>query len=207
MELKPFTTTTVTEIQAQQDYQQRQRSNGRNRFQVSKNNTFLSDSRINEEQSQHGYRADEMFMAGDDPKKQTVEPPRSFRRAMKSMSRLWQDTWMAELFSCLVALVALVMMVIVLAVYQGRPMPQWPRAISLNTLVAVFSAVLKAALMMPVGEGISQLKYLWFREMHPLIDLEDFDSASRGPLGSFLFMLQRKKQYVKCSQAVPTNES
>jgi hypothetical protein len=75
-------------------------------------------------------------------------------------------------------------------------MPQWPSGISLNTVVAVFSAIMKAALIMPVAEGISQLKFLWFRRNRPLADLEDFDNASRGPWGSFCFMIQPKSQSV-----------
>jgi hypothetical protein len=47
---------------------------------------------------------------------------------------------------------------------------------------------------MPVGEGISQLKFLWFRRIRTLADLDDFDEASRGPWGSFWFMIQPKAQ-------------
>jgi hypothetical protein len=49
---------------------------------------------------------------------------------------------------------------------------------------------------MPVGEGISQLKFLWFRKNRTLADLENFDNASRGPWGSFLFIFQLKSQSV-----------
>jgi hypothetical protein len=75
-------------------------------------------------------------------------------------------------------------------------MPQWPSGITLNTAVAGFSAIIKAALIMPVSEGISQLKFLWFRRTRTLADLEDFDNASRGPWGSLLFMIQPKAQLV-----------
>lgn len=35
---------------------------------------------------------------------------------------------------------------------------------------------------------ISQLKWSWFKEPHPLQDLEHYDAASRGILGSFIFL-------------------
>lgn len=45
--------------------------------------------------------------------------------------------------------------------------------------------------------GISVLKYLWYRQARILADLEDLDSASRGPWGSFLLLLNiRRGQYV-----------
>jgi hypothetical protein len=49
---------------------------------------------------------------------------------------------------------------------------------------------------MPVGEGISKLKFLWFHKNRILADLDDFDEASRGPWGSLWFMMQPKTQQV-----------
>lgn len=113
--------------------------------------------------------------------------------------------WVWELLSLLLAAIAFAAIVITLAIYQGRPLPQWPHQISINTLIAIFTAVLKAALLVPVGEGkfarvagnarltqcigITRLKWLWFRQPRKLGDLETFDSASRGPWGSFLLFL------------------
>jgi hypothetical protein len=45
--------------------------------------------------------------------------------------------------------------------------------------------------------GLSQLKWLWFQEPQVLIALEEFDRASRGPLGAMALMFQRRKQYVE----------
>lgn len=62
------------------------------------------------------------------------------------------------------------------------------KGITLNAFVAVFSAVAKAALILPVSEAIGQLKWIWFRDGRRLYDFHAFDNASRGPLGSVLLL-------------------
>lgn len=47
---------------------------------------------------------------------------------------------------------------------------------------------------LPAAEGISQLKWYWFNEPQPLIDLDRFDTASRGPWGSLLLLFHTRKQ-------------
>lgn len=96
----------------------------------------------------------------------------------KHVHRLW--IW--ELLSITVAVLALVAIVITLALHKDRPLPKWPSAITINALVAVFTAVFKACLMMPIAEGIGQLKWLWYQKSRPLRHIEQWDLASRGGL-------------------------
>ncbi|KAF6829451.1 hypothetical protein CMUS01_08161 [Colletotrichum musicola] len=65
----------------------------------------------------------------------------------------------------------------------GRPLPAWPSLISINSLIAIFTALFKASLIFPVAEGLGQLKWNWFNRPQKLNDLVLFDNASRGPLG------------------------
>ena len=105
--------------------------------------------------------------------------------------RAWAFTnrlWLWELLSLLLASVSLVAIVVTLRAFDTKEVPQWPASINLNTVIAVFAAILKAALMMPIGEAISQLKWLWYRQSKPLKDFEDFDRASRGPWGSLVLL-------------------
>ena len=101
----------------------------------------------------------------------------------------WHESWFAEVLSCCGAVVCLGAIVITLSMHQGKTLPQWPLDISINALLAVFTAILKATLALPLTEGISQLKWQWFSQ-HPqaLIDLDRFDSASRGAWGSSWFL-------------------
>ncbi|KAK4449583.1 hypothetical protein QBC34DRAFT_462796 [Podospora aff. communis PSN243] len=74
----------------------------------------------------------------------------------------------------------------VLSVWQDQPLSKWPLPVSINAIVSILSAIFKASLVLPVSEGISQLKWIWFASgRRPLSDLDVFDRASRGPWGSF----------------------
>lgn len=88
--------------------------------------------------------------------------------------------WFWEVLSILGAVVALAAMVITLLLHQDKPLPKWPSAITINALIAVFSAILKACVVMPIAESISQLKWLWFQKARPLRHFEQWDLASRG---------------------------
>ena len=89
----------------------------------------------------------------------TGKAPR-FRRWLTALRRfprwlisLLDRPWLLEVTSLLVACVALTAIIVTLAVHQGRPLPQWPQLISINSLIAIFTAILKASLIMPVAEG------------------------------------------------------
>lgn len=111
--------------------------------------------------------------------------PTSIKHA-SYLSDLSAASWLWEILSWIVSSCSVFAIFIILMHYDGRPLPEWPFKITLNTLLAVFSTVAKAALMIPVVEGISQLKWLWFaKKSRRLIDFEAFDKASRGPWGSF----------------------
>lgn len=53
----------------------------------------------------------------------------------------------------MLVLLAFAAIVTTLSVHQNRPLPQWPSMISINSLISVFTAILKAALILPVAEG------------------------------------------------------
>ena len=136
--------------------------------------------------------------------------PLSRRVVSGPLNRIRTYAWRIELSSFFLATLALAAIFITLAIHSDRPMPQWPKLISINSLIAIFTAVLKAALMMPVAEGmvfdavsrtpltsgtgIGQLKWHWFHQPRSLVDLDRIDAASRGPWGSFLLMFTTYKQ-------------
>lgn len=97
-----------------------------------------------------------------------------------------QRLWLWEILSIAVAALALVAIMITLILHRDRPLPKWPSAITINALIAVFTAVLKACLMMPIAEGIGQLKWLWYQKSRPLRHMEQWDLASRGRFSYFL---------------------
>jgi hypothetical protein len=68
--------------------------------------------------------------------------------------------WLVECCCLIRASLAFAAIVITLAVHQNKPLPQWPSLISINSLVAIFIAVMKTALMVPVVESKSISKFV-----------------------------------------------
>ncbi|KAH8760383.1 hypothetical protein F5883DRAFT_425790, partial [Diaporthe sp. PMI_573] len=112
--------------------------------------------------------------------------------------------WLWEVSSIAAATFALAAIVITLVIHRGRPLPQWPSAITTNALVAVFTAIFKACLMMPIAECMGQLKWLWYQKPRPLGYMEQWDLASRGPWGSLLLIYTLKSRNLAVIGAILT---
>lgn len=94
--------------------------------------------------------------AGFAIRQRTLNKGRGGQRRLKlgRTVAFWMDSWIAEVLSCGVAVLSLIGLTVTLRVFQGKPLADYPLKISLNTIVAVFSAIVKASLLMPVGEGM-----------------------------------------------------
>ena len=119
----------------------------------------------------------------------------SARAGKRLIGCSWLDTtWIFELFCALLSVVSLIVLVVVLQVYNGRPLKDWTlqvtasgstTSISPNFVVSLLSLISKSSSAVVLSSGISQIKWSWFaRARRPLQDLQIFDSASRGPRGS-----------------------
>jgi hypothetical protein len=105
------------------------------------------------------------------------------------VTRIFTNGWAGELLTWIVAAVSMVAVIIILAVFNNKPLPKWPYNISLNTLISIFAQISSTALLGPVSTCIGQLKWLWFTDRSQnLDDFEAFDSASRGPWPSVLLL-------------------
>lgn len=111
-------------------------------------------------------------------------------RAMGRWSRLATDWWIWELSAMLSSLISLVAIVLVLRLHEGRPVPDWPFSITINSMISIFATIMSATMLVPIAESISQAKWQWFQQHHALKDMEVYDQASRGPWGA-LKMLWR----------------
>ncbi|KAF3798919.1 hypothetical protein GCG54_00010591 [Colletotrichum gloeosporioides] len=110
-------------------------------------------------------------------------------RIFSSRDSLLNRFWVWEVLSIAVATVALAAMFITLLLHQDRTLPKWPSMITINALIAIFSAILKACLMMPIAEGLSQLKWLWYEKSRPMKLIAQWDMASRGSSAHLMFSL------------------
>lgn len=69
------------------------------------------------------------------------------------LNKLWQESWTPEIVSCVLSILSLVAIVIVLALYQNQPIPNWPRLITINSLLSIFSTLLKIGIALPLSQG------------------------------------------------------
>ena len=117
---------------------------------------------------------------------------RNLRMTTRRCTRFAIDVnWLPEIISLLLAVIAFLAIVILLAVRKDKPLPNWPSLIGINSLVAIFSSVLRVALLFPIAECVSELKWIWFANPQPVSDFDRFDSASRGPWGALKLILKR----------------
>lgn len=108
---------------------------------------------------------------------QQIFPSRNRRRVLRF--------WIWEVLSVCLAIGLLVAIVLVSNHFHGEIVPQWRFSINLNTLVALLATIARAAMLVAVAEILGQVKWSWFSRPRPLSNLQHFDNASRGLIGSF----------------------
>lgn len=97
--------------------------------------------------------------------------------------------WIFEAVAWLLSAVTLAIIIITVALTDGKPLPAWPMNITLNSFISFMTTLMKASAAIPVAECISQLKWLWFRKAGTVCDIQTFDEASRGTWGSAKLLL------------------
>ena len=110
--------------------------------------------------------------------------PSKHGRATDRWSRHATDFWLWELCATVTSLLSLVAIVLILRLHEGRPLPAWPLSITINSLISIFSTIMRWTLLVPIAAGIGQAKWHWFQQYHTLGDVEVYDQASRGPMGA-----------------------
>ncbi|KAK4181704.1 hypothetical protein QBC36DRAFT_296423 [Triangularia setosa] len=111
-------------------------------------------------------------------------------------------SWIVELTCCFISLVCLALVVAVFKIHEGQSLSEWPMAISLNALVGFLVAIAQAALVVPLGEGLSQLKWNSFaRGEKDIRDYGGFEDAKRSPIGGVKLILKRKGRVLGISAA------
>lgn len=100
-----------------------------------------------------------------------------FKNSWWSPPRILHNWWL-EVGCCVLAVAVLFAIVAITYPRQGLPLPQWPYSISINSLIAVLAVIMKAAVLLVTAEGLSQLKWIWFKRGRPLSDLVTYDMVS-----------------------------
>jgi hypothetical protein len=99
-------------------------------------------------------------------------------------------TWAQETIAIVLAIGLIAAIASVLAVHNGKPVPDWGANLNLNALLALLSTFLRALLVIIVAQVISQRKWDWYGvdRTRSLADLQKFDAGSRGAFGALLLL-------------------
>ncbi|KAK2757415.1 hypothetical protein CKAH01_05672 [Colletotrichum kahawae] len=96
--------------------------------------------------------------------------------------------WSLEVFALIISMASFAGIVVILAIYDEKPQPGFANSISINTIIAILSTILKATLLFIVSEVMGQLKWQWMETPRPVRDIEYFISAGAGLAGSLKFL-------------------
>ncbi len=114
---------------------------------------------------------------------QMASQPRFERR------RTWHSWWFREIIAVVASFLFQGAAIIILIFMSEKPLARWTFFIGLNATIAIFSTATKATLLLAVAACISQWKWLHFKgKRRPVRDFDVYDEASRGSLGSLLFL-------------------
>lgn len=82
--------------------------------------------------------------------------------------------------------------IVILSRADGKPHQDLFLGLTLNTLVAFLTSLTKAAFLVPVVEGLGQLKWLWFLSptLKPLLDFQVFDEGTKGGIGTLKLLFR-----------------
>lgn len=102
----------------------------------------------------------------------------------------WASTWWIwETSACFVAMTVHIAMIALLNIYKDARVSSWTNRWTLNSNIALMITVIKGAALIPVASALGQLKWRRFRNYREIQDMDVFDEASRGTLGSLRLLL------------------
>lgn len=115
----------------------------------------------------------------------------------QSLNSAW---WWWEIASSILSLISLGLAIYLLSQVNGLALHKWPFPIQPNSLLSVLTTVGKASMLVSIASCISQLKWNHFSNRERRLNhLELFDSASRGPWGSLMFLYSLRARAITAS--------
>jgi hypothetical protein len=69
------------------------------------------------------------------------------------MSRVGSKSWTTETCSYFIAILALAGLVATLSAHQSKPLPQWPQLVTINSIISLFSLIMRACVGVVLAEG------------------------------------------------------
>jgi hypothetical protein len=119
------------------------------------------------------------------------------QQRQRTVPREWWPWWWWEIGGLAFSLLCCIALVGFLWHLDQKPQQIWKHRLEPNTVLAIISTFVKTAMMVPVVSCISQLKWHHFASKPSSLSyLDIMDRCSRGPWGSFAFLLQSSKTNV-----------
>ena len=82
------------------------------------------------------------------------------RECLRISAWFWRKSWTAEVCSFAFAILSLIGLVVTLSIYNGRPIPEWPHLITINSVVSLFALCMRIGVGVVLAEGnVTQAAY------------------------------------------------
>ncbi|KAI6462311.1 hypothetical protein MCOR17_005979 [Pyricularia oryzae] len=109
----------------------------------------------------------------------------------------FQASWLPEILWILLSIACLGIIAVILSRFDQESLREFPLPITMNTLVAFFITICHAALIFPLVQALSQLRWNWFvREDRSLADFQAFEDARTGPFGAVRLLIATKGRFL-----------
>lgn len=124
-------------------------------------------------------------------------PPNSSaasRSGVQITRRIVYKLWLVELLATCLSLVILAALFGILKAFDLQPVAERGLFSGLpTTLVNALTTIMRTAMLLPVATALAQLQWSWFQTERELLDIETFDDATRGVLGSVVLLTKMGK--------------
>lgn len=127
------------------------------------------------------------LVSGDQTEQLYRENPRATQKSFLDVFTV--RGWIWEILGLVAATISLIGAAALLLFYSDKPAPKWQAGLTLNAVLSIAATLYRGGLAVPIAAGISQFGWLRFEHnTQPLDKICQHDNASRGPMGSLLFL-------------------
>jgi hypothetical protein len=77
----------------------------------------------------------------------------SWKAFVRTGRVLWKKSWTSETCSYIIATLALAGLVATLLAHQNKPLPQWPQLVTINSIISLYSLLMRACVGVVLAEG------------------------------------------------------
>ncbi|KAL0943560.1 uncharacterized protein CTRU02_201447 [Colletotrichum truncatum] len=103
----------------------------------------------------------------------------------RKLLQFGENHWGLEISAIILSICALVAIIVLLPLFENKPLTQWSLPISMNAILSILGATSRASLAFAISACISQGKWNWYcKRSDEIMTFNRFEEASRGPWGS-----------------------